>query len=200
MGKQQTIYGSRTLTGEDAASVRLEASRRFRAQQEHRQIVQTLARKPPAGEPDRASLHAIEERIVKGLWILEISTDSDGPRTARRHGVGYMPDAIDHWADAIAKGGWETPPSAPPVPSNKEIDEAKRAKQWIEYLDEGQARLLTVAAMTKRGDRERRINWNYVKERLRIPAGLSNRTLQDRYSRALRWILAELSAARINTF
>lgn len=175
----------------------LAQTRRFRSQQERRHMVEAMARRPGPNDAFsvRLAMQWVEARIVKGLWVLEISSDTDGPQQARQHGLGYMPEPIDIYAQAVAKGGYEPLPPRPAVPSSKEIDAAKEAKKWIELLDEGQARLLTVAAMSKRGDRLRRVNWDWVKSRLRIADSASLRTLQDRYDRALRWIVAELSVA-----
>jgi hypothetical protein len=59
------------------------------------------------------------------------------------------------------------------------------------------ARLLAVAALSKRGDRKSRVHWEKVKERLRLKHDTPLRTLRDRYDQALRYIVAELTLARV---
>lgn len=187
--------GRQVLSGEEAAAIRLEMSQRFRHQQEHRQQVMALARRPRRGEADsvRFAMRAIEQRIVRGLWVLEVSLPTDGPKPAAKHGIEYMREREDHFA----AGEWQYGPARPPIPSNREIETAKEAVRWIDCLDEMQARLLRVAAQTKRGDRERSVNWGRVLQRLPELKGLELRTLQDRYDRALRWIVAELTILRL---
>ncbi len=173
----------------------LDASRAFAERQERNEQVRVLARRPTAGDTAnvRFAMRCVEHRIVKGLWVLELTLPADGPKQDRRNGLGYTPDDVDHWAEAVAKGGWQPAAPRPAVPSSREIDAAKEAKTWIEWLDEEQRRFLIAAAMTKRGDRARRINWERVMTRLPQLRDQKLRTLQDRYDRALRTIVAELT-------
>ena len=191
-------HGQRVLPPEEGKVLLLAKSEKMRLKRERDDLVRAMARRPAAGDTAsvRFAMRCIEQRIVKGLWVEEITTDSDGPRAAKRHGIGYMTEGIDHWSQAIDKGGWVAPPPAPAVPSPQEVTAAQEAIRWIDWLDEGQARLLRTAAMTKRGDRERRVNWDWVKGRLGLPEKTSNRTLQDRYDRGLRLIVAELTIAK----
>jgi hypothetical protein len=191
-------HGQRVLPPEEGKLLLLAKSEKMRLKRERDDLVRAMARRPVAGDTAsvRFAMRCIEQRIVKGLWVQEITTDSDGPRAAKRHGIGYMPEDVDQWSQAVAKGGWVAPPPAPPVPSPKEVTAAQEAIGWIDWLDEGQARLLRTAAITKRGDRERRVNWEWVKGRLSLPEKTPYRTLQDRYDRALRLIVAELTIAR----
>lgn len=195
----ETVYGSRTLQGAEAEVLRLHVSRGMQERREWEDQLRALARRPGPQEAPamRVAMQAVEQRIVRGLWVIEISEIGDGPRQQRQHGLGYMPEAVDRIGEAVAKGGWQAPSPRPPIPSSKEIDAAREAQRWIEWLDDGQARLLTVAAGTKRGDRQRRVNWDRVKAALRLPDATPLRTLQERYDRALRTIVAELTLARV---
>jgi hypothetical protein len=191
-------YGQRVLSPDEGKALLRESAERLRLKQERADLVRALARRPHPEDAAsvRFAMRCIEQRIVKGLWVQEITTDADGPRTARRHGIGYMPEDVDQWSQAVAKGGWTAPPPAPAVPSPKEVTASQEAIGWIDWLDEGQARLLRTAAITKRGDRERRVNWEWVKGRLGLAEKTPYRTLQDRYDRALRLIVAELTIVR----
>lgn len=198
--KQITVIGNRVLSEAEAASVRAQVNVAMRERAEREAQIRALARRPSANESVslRFAMRAVEQRIVRGLWVLEISLPSDGPIAAKRNGLDYFND----WRDVDARyldaagGKWQAPSPRPAVPSNREIESAKEAKSWIEWLDEEQARLLTIAAMTKRGDRERRVNWEAVKGRLFHLRDTRMRTLQDRYDRALRTIVAELTLRR----
>lgn len=195
----ETIHGSRTLTGVEGEALRIEVSRGFRERQDWEDQLRAIARRPGPREAPamRAAMKAVEHRIVKGLHVIELSASPDGPRRQRQHGIGYIPEAVDRIGEAVAKGGWQAPDPSPAVPSSREIDAAREAQKWIGYLDERQARLLTVAAGTKRGDCKRRVNWERVKSALRLPETTPIRTLQDRYDRSLRTIVAELTLARV---
>jgi hypothetical protein len=198
--RQITVIGNRVLP-EAEALVRAQVSASMRERAEREAQVRALARRPKADEfaSMRFAMRAVEQRIVRGLWVLEISRPSDGPAEPKRNGLDYMTETSDvdaRYTDA-AGGKWEAPQPRPAVPSNREIESAKEAKAWIEWLDEDQARLLTIAAMTKRGGRERRVNWERVTERLFHLRGTKMRTLQDRYDRALRTIVAELTLKRV---
>lgn len=191
------VQNGRELSKDEGRAVLIEVSRGMRERQEWEAQLRALARRPTAKESAaiRLAMQSVEQRIVRGLWVLEISQDPDGPRSQRKHGLGYTHERSDvdaRYTDA-AGGKWEAPPPRPAVPSNKEIDAALEAKGWIEYLDDDQARLLTVAAMTKRGDRKRGISWERVTDRLPQFRGVSLRTLRDRYDQGLRNIVAELT-------
>jgi hypothetical protein len=72
-----------------------------------------------------------------------------------------------------------------------------KAEQHALLVSVDQAKLLTTAAGTKRGDMEANIKWERVKRMLPRLVGLETRTLQRRYERALRIIVAELTLARV---
>lgn len=193
--RMEVIENGRPVPKELHSAALISASDRFRERQDRKSQIRAMARRPARDEMAsvRFAMRAVEQRIVRGLWVLEISQSTDGPGSAKRHGIDYMRERLDHFA----AGEWQHGPSRPPVPSNREIDAAKEAQGWIEWLDEDQARLLTIAAMSKRGDRERRVNWERVKSRLPQIVDAKIRGLQDRYDRALRVIVAELTYARI---
>jgi hypothetical protein len=198
--KLEVIENGKPVPKAQAEAVLIDMTERFRAKQRD-DSVRLLARRPNPGESTsiRFAMRCVEQRIVRGLWVLEISQEPDGPRARRRHGMQYMRDYGDvDWRYVDAPGGkWDTPAPRPALPSSEEIDAAREAQGWIRYLTEEQARLLTVAAMTKRGDRLRRVNWDKVRTRLPHLLGLKMRTLQDRYDRALREIVAHLTVDRI---
>jgi hypothetical protein len=141
----------------------------------------------------------VEIKFVKALWVLERSVSPDGARGhSSRNGIGYFHDRIDQYANAVANGGWHTAAPRPSLPGSKEIDEAVRVQRWLEYLDPTDARLLTIGAMSKRGDAGRKINWMRVRGGLPELKDEPVRTLQAAYTRALRHMVAELAMRGIN--
>lgn len=195
------VHGSTVLTGEQAKVVSLEASRSFRMRQEREEQVRAIARRPSRGDAAsvRFAMRCVEQRIVRGLWVLEISQEADGPREQRRHGMQYMRDHDDpdyRYEDAPA-GKWGSPAPRPALPSSEEIDAAKEAQSWIHWLDAEQARLVNLAALSKRGDRQRRINWERVFSRMPHLRACPLRTLRDRYDQGLRNIVAEMTVRRL---
>lgn len=201
MVRLAVVQNGRELGKDEGRAVLIEVSRGMRERQEWEAQLRSLARRPTRQESGaiRMAMQSVEQRIVRGLWVLELSQAPDGPAAQRKHGIGYMHERCDvdaRYTDA-AGGKWEAPPPRPAVPSSKEIDAALEAKAWIECLDDEQARLLTVAAMTKRGDRKRGISWERVIDRLPQFRGVSLRTLRDRYDQSLRNIVAELTLRTI---
>ena len=192
-----TVYGSRTLKGAAAEVLRLNVSRGMRERQEWEEQLRALARRPGPDEAPamREAMKAVEHRIVRGLWVLEISQPSDGPRRQAKHGIEYMNDDADvhaRYTDA-AGGKWEAPDPRPAVPSSREIDAANEARQWLSLLPDSLARLLGVAALTKRGHYDNQVRWGRVRNALPECRGLQHSTLLGRYNRALRTIVAELT-------
>lgn len=195
------VCGERELPREQGQAVVLDMSREFRAAQERNEQIRAMARRPGRGDAAsvRFAMQCIEQRLVRGLWVLEISQEADGPREARRHGMQYMRDHGDvdwRYADAPS-GNWASIAPRPALPSSEEIDAAKEAQGWLGLLEPSLARLLAVAAMTKRGDGKRRVHWENVKQRLKLQHDTPLRTLRDRYDQALRYIVAELTLARV---
>lgn len=204
MAKRKIEYrvNDKPISAEQGKPLVLAWSQRHRDQQEREAQVRALARRPVRGEADsvRFAMRCIEQRIVRGLWVLELSQEPDGPREQRRHGMQYMRDHGDvDWRYEDAPGGkWDAPAPRPALPSNEEIDAAKEAQGWIRWLDDEQARFFTLAAMSKRGDRSRRINWERVFGRMKHLRDTKMRTLQDRYDQALRRIVAEMTVDRMS--
>lgn len=189
------------VSKQEGKVIALEISRAMRERRERQEQVRALARRPERGDAAdiRFAMRCVEHRIVRGLWVLELSLPSDGPAYTARHGLDYMNDHSDvdaRYTDAAGKK-WEAPPPRPAIPSNREIESAKEAKSWIEWLDPAQARLLNLAALSKRGDRERRIDWERVFSRLPHLRQTKLRTLRDRYDQALRNIVAEMTIRRL---
>jgi hypothetical protein len=145
---------------------------------------------------ERAAL-AVETQFVKGLWVLQLAVNSDGHRPSGRCGLAYMQEAVDRIGQAIDKGGWDMPPPRPAIPSSKEIDAATETQKWLDCLEPTEARVLTVGALSKRGDAGRKVNWMRVRPRLPELGDLSVRSLQAIYARALRNIVAELTARQM---
>jgi hypothetical protein len=198
----EVIYGSRVMKGDEAKAFLVDVSRRMNEREEREAQVRALARRPAKGDAAsvRFAMRCIEQRIVRGLWVLEISQEPDGPREARRHGMQYMRDRGDvDWRYEDAPGGkWDAPAPRPALPSSEEIDAAREAQGWIRWLEPEQARFFTLAAMSKRGDRARRVVWDRVIPRLKHLKDVPLRTLQDRYDQALRRIVAEMTVQRLS--
>lgn len=192
-----TEYGGRVLDGEEATVVRIEASRRMAERNESSRIELRLARTDKLPIERRSVARAmlmVEIKFTKALWVLERAVHADGARGhSSRNGLAYMHDRLDQYANAVANGGWIAPAPRPSLPSSKEIDEAVKVQRWLEYLDASDARLLTIGAMSKRGDAGRKINWFRVRASLPEIHDAPVRTLQASYNRALRHMVAELA-------
>lgn len=193
-----TIHGSRTLDGEEALALRLAASESLRRHSGRMAVrAQRIEHLPIERRSVERAMLAVEEQFVKGMWVLQRAMTSDGHRDKGRCGLPYFQEALDRYAQAIEKGGWDVPPPRPAVPTGKEIDAANATQGWLNYLDPVEARVLTVGAMSKRGDAGRRVNWARVRLRLPELADYSTRHLQGIYTRALRNVVAELSLRRM---
>jgi hypothetical protein len=195
------IVGRSEYRGEEAKAVVLAASRSFRDRaglsRMHRRAERIETLPPHRRSVERAML-AVEEKIVKALWVLQRSCSSDAPRGYEgRNGLDYMPEAIDIYGQAVAKGGYEIPPPRPAVPESKEITEAESVKRWLLLLDPIEARVLNVGAMSKRGDAGRRVSWIRVRSRLPELKDMPERTLKHTYTSALRNIVAHLTVERL---
>lgn len=197
----EQAFSGKPIPKAEGQALSLAWSRNQREKREREAQVRALARRPSRGESEdmRFAMRCIEHRIVRGLWVLEISQEADGPREQRRHGMQYMRDIGDvDWRYEDAPGGkWDAPAPRPALPSSEEIDAAKEAQGWIRWLDDEQARLVNLAALSKRGDRERRINWERVFSRLPHLRSAPLRTLRDRYDQGLRNIVAEMTIRRL---
>jgi hypothetical protein len=178
------------LAGLNARMERTEQERQIQ-----RRFERAMARRTSSN--DRPSIVRqrlwVESQIVNALWTLARLPSERGNGYASRHGVGYIEERADIYANAVENGGWLTvPPKAPP-PTAREVDEWEKPLSWMRFLDREQAKLLSTAASTKRGDLDRNINWSRVKQMLPRLVGLDPRTLQRRYEKALTTIVAELT-------
>lgn len=199
--RQVTVVGNRVLGSEEAAAIRLEMSQRFRASQERMGLsrmlrraerIETLPRERRSVE--RAML-AVEERFVKALRVLELALPNEGARGySVLNGLEYLREHEDHFL----AGKWVQEAPRPGLPSGKLIDEARRIQGWVCFLDEREARVLTAAALSKRGDAGRKIAWSWVKTRLPETEGYTIRTLQGIYTGALRAIATGLTMQRLS--
>lgn len=166
-----------------------------------RDRLQRRANRVDAGPPERRTVAramlAVEERLVKALWVLERSAAKEGAVAfSSRNGVPYLPEYVDRYGQAIA--GHEPPMPRPAQPVSKEISEAEKVKLWVLWLDPKKARVLSVGAMSKRGDAGRRVNWLRVRSRLPELADYSTRSLQKIYTDGLHDIVTELTLSHLS--
>jgi hypothetical protein len=194
-GKQrmqmQVVHGSRIVPKAEHQALLMAVSERRRAKFEREQQMRALARRPKSGEDStemKIAIRSVELRIVRGLFVLEISLPPEGVPSARQHGLEYMVEREDHYL----AGRWLHTAPRPAVPSPKEISAAEAAVRWIDALpEEEDRRFLRAAAQSKKGERGRGVAWERVISRLPHLAQTSPRTLQERYQRCLRLIVAD---------
>lgn len=193
----ETLYGSRSLTGEDARTLRVEVSRsmRQRAEQRYGRAERRLADAPERLSIRRAML-SVEQRLVEALWTLARLPNERGIGFARRNGLDYTMEKEDKWGAAVAGGGWLSQEPRPAPPSAHAIDAMHEPLDWLRYLDRERARILTLGAQYKRGDLARNIGWSRIRERNKELRDYSARYLARQYHSALRTIVAELTIAR----
>lgn len=195
--KEITVHGSRVVEGDEARDLRLAASQSIRNAGLVRRLERVEIRHRHT--PDRLSVEkamlAVEEAFVNALWVLQRVEGGDGPIGYVSGSVDYMADHVDLYGQAVA-GTLRTPAPRPAIPSAKEITLAEHVQTWVTLLDPMPARVLTIGAMSKRGDAGRRVNWIRVKRRLPELGGYSTRALQGFYTGALREIVAELTTRR----
>lgn len=186
----------RMLDPKASAAVLAEVSARLRAKQElPKRVIRMNGFAPERRSIERA-MYAVEDRIVRALWVLSRLPNDRGINFARRNGIDYMQDREDRFANAVAAGGkWEQMRPQPSSPSGREIDAMHEPLDWLRYLDRSQARLLSAGAQSKKGDVDRNISWNRVKARMPEFDGLTVVTLHRRYRQALREIVTELTIA-----
>lgn len=183
--KMETIYGSRTFKGDEGLAVRLEVSARM--MRSDRRVARRVERL--AYTPDRLSvakaMEAIERRLVDALWTLARLPNDRGVGFARRHGVGYLDERADLYANAVANGGWLTNPPPPPPPSGKAIDAMDEPLEWLRLLERSRAKLLSEGAMSRCGNMENPVRWRHIQAKLQL-TGVTIRTMQRWYESALR--------------
>jgi hypothetical protein len=192
------IVGSQEFSGKDATAVILDASNAFRQRQAER-----LSRRVHRinGSPERLSVQramlAVEDRLVHALWVLARLPNERGVGYATRHGIDYTPDRVDRYAEAVAAGGWRDSAPRPAVPSAKAIDQMYEPLSWLKFLDRTTARLLTVAAQSKRGETACNISWGRVRQTLPELKDYTTNRLHRVYRDGLRTIVNELTLARM---
>lgn len=195
--RQVTVMGSRTLSPEEAAAVRMEVSRSFRQRQEQsfERRVQRVAHCPERMSVAKA-MFAVEQRLVEALWTLARLPNDRGVGFASRNGVGYLEERADLYANAVANGGWLTVPPKPAPPSAKAIDAMHEPLDWLRFLDRPIAKLLSEGAMSRCGDMANPVRWSRIRKKMGLEH-LTVRTLQRRYEGALRDIVAALTERRM---
>jgi hypothetical protein len=194
--KVVTEFRGRQVMGEEGERLRREAAIGV----EVTRILASRSRADrPVDAPDRDALRraigAVEARLVEALWTLARLPMGRGPAGPRQHGLDYIQDQAQIFANAVAAGGkWEQHAMRPPRPSAKAIDAMHEPLSWIttDFLPRDRCMLVMVAASLKRGDVARNVNWARVVERLPDLKPLSVRRLQQRYQDGLRAIVAEL--------
>lgn len=192
------IVRSRTVSGDEAKAVALEASRSFRQRQEERfdRRVCRFSHSPERLSVAKA-MFAVEQRIVEALWTLARLPNDRGIGFASRNGVGYLDERADLYANAVAAGGWLTTAPRPAPPSAKAIDAMHEPLEWMRQLERSTAKLLTEGAMSRRGDMANPVRWSRIRKKLEMEH-LSIRTVQRRYEQALRDIVSQLTIARLS--
>lgn len=194
--KTEVMVGSRVLPPETGKAVLAQVSESFHNTRLRRRLERCEMRHRHT--PERLSVEkamlAVEERFVAAMWVLERALPQEGVAGyGNRAGMDYLREEEDHWL----AGRWQHIAPRPAVPSGREIDAARKAHGWVRHLDELQARVLTVGAMSKRGDSARKVNWNRVRSRLPEIESYTVRHLQGLYSGALRAIVGALTMERL---
>jgi hypothetical protein len=196
--KMEVLVNGRAIPKAEQHAVLKEVSDRMRQRQEVNLVARRMARTgnlPNDRQSIARAMLLVELKIVKALWVLQRAMTEDAWNYyPSRHGVDYLMERVDHFM----AGHWQHVAPRPAVPEGKHIDEAGRVQGWLGLLQPSEARILTVGAMSKRGDAGRRINWMRVKARLPELENQPIRTLQATYSRALRHMVAELALRGIN--
>lgn len=189
------VHGSRTLHPDEADALLRHISANMQARtlvgRRYDRIETKVA--PQRRSVERAML-VVEEAFVKAMWVLQRTTGEDRPEGFEgNNGINYLAENVDRIGQAVANGGWIMPAPRPALPSSKEITAAENAHLWVRYLEPTPARVLTVGAMSKRGDAGRRINWLRLRSRMPELIDVPQRTLQHVYTSALREIVHRLS-------
>lgn len=192
----RTEFRGREVTGSAAERLRFEA----RLGMEATRILASGSRvSRPIDAPDRQSvrlaMNALEARIVDALWTLARLPNLRGPEGSKRHGVEYIQEQAERWANAV-ENGWTVPAPRPALPSARQIDAMHEPLEWLttRYLAIETCRLVTAAAATKRGDVKRRVSWPRVRDALPEMSLVTVRSMQRRYDDGLRELVAVLSS------
>jgi hypothetical protein len=196
--KREVLDRGKPIPKAEQEAVLIEWSRRFRNRQERAR--EQRQRGPRLAEaPDRASVAkamlAVEDRLVRAFWtIARLPGERLGGNG--RCGIDYAPDPGDLTGYSDAAGGkWESVAPRPPIPSAKEIDDAKAALDWLLLIeDERLRRVLVAGATSKRGDARRGVPWPRLRRSL---GSYTERHLRRKYQEALRTIVTELTLARL---
>jgi len=189
-----TVERGREVAADQAARTRLEATTAIEVNRFFKRMDAAADQPIEIGDRDDIDrlMRVVERRIVEATWTLARLPGGD-PFYSGRCGVAYVHDPADRFANAVANGGtWEEAPPRPPRPTPREIDAYERPLEWLTLLDRSQAKLLSTAATTKRGDPARNVNWDRVRRALPETHGLSVRTLQRRYEGGLRAIVGAM--------
>lgn len=196
--KLVVIHGGKELSSDEGNALLLEWSNRF-AENRSRMAPRyaRIERLPVHRRSVERAMLVVEEAFVKAMWVLQCTEGGDGPIGYVSGGIGYSHDQLDRYVQALANGGWQTPAPRPAIPSAKEITAAENAHLWVRFLDPAQARVLTVGAMSKRGDAGRKVAWMRVRPRLPEFKHHTVRHLQGIYTGALREIVARLTADQV---
>lgn len=192
--RETTIHGSRVLPPEEAAAIRLSASRNIVRHNERARAVRYSGRRESVERPSvQKAMDWVERKVVDAIWTLQrLPADRYG-RPKARHGIDYILERAERYANAIEHGGWDAQPPAPSPPDSRAIDEMHTPLDWFKLLPNDEAKILWAGASWKRGDAERRVSWIRVRDTL--PDGFqrySSAALRGKYKTALRTLAAEV--------
>lgn len=194
------IERGREIPKDQAPAVLLGVSARFREKRDRAEQRFARQAKRLSGHPDRLSVRnamlSVEQRLVEALWTLARLPNDRAIGFASRHGVGYLDERADLYANAVENGGWLTTAPRPAPPSARAIDAMHEPLEWLRYLDRPIAKLLMEGALSKRGDVANQVRWSRIRKKLDMEH-LTVRTLQRRYESGLRDIVAALTERRM---
>jgi hypothetical protein len=184
-----TIERGREVAAAQAERIRVEASYSIRAGN----MVEEMERErsKPVHAPDRTSvkraMDVVERQLVEALWTLARLPDRN-PFGNGRCGIEYVQERGDYRAEDATGGKWD-----PSRPSPRAIDAMHEPLEWLTWLKPDHAKLVSVAAATKRGSSDRNISWARVRAAYPPAHSLSIPTLHRRYADGIRAIVSELT-------
>lgn len=195
-----TIANGRELKGPEAEKLRIEAGFGVRANHmiETQEWAEERRRHEPKHIDDRdgvkAAMLAVENRLVEAMWVLARLPNHGAKGFSSRNGVAYLLERAEIYANAVANGGeWDKPVNKPERPNPKSIDAMYEPLGWLAWLGRIEGKMLAAATTSKRGKIGAHVSWRWVKTQVPELAEVAVRTLQWRYSAALRSLVAELS-------
>lgn len=198
--KLVTLVNGREVTGPEAERVRIEASYGLKAgvMIEQQEWAEERRRHEPKHVDDRegikAAMLAVENKLVEAMWVLARLPNHGAKGFSSRNGVAYLLERAEIYANAVSNGGeWDKPRNKPERPDPRSIDAMYEPLGWLAWLGRIDGKMLAAATTSKRGKIGAHVSWRWVKTQVPELADVAVRTLQWRYSAALRSLVAELS-------